>query len=391
MAAHGTVVVAGAGLAGSRTAETLRAEGFTGRILLVGEEPLAAYERPALSKDYLAGAVSFDRLLLRPPGFYAEREIEHLTGRRVTAVDLRGRRAELDNGCELAWDALVLATGGRARRLGVPAPRGVHVLRTLADADALRAELHPGRRLAIVGGGFVGAEAASTAASLGVDVVLIDTRRPLERVVGTGVAEILTERFRVAGVQLRRSSSVVGFRSGAGGRLRALRLADGDEVACNAALLGIGAEPASELLPSLRASDGGISVDACGRTRYPDVYAAGDVASAWRPWLGARLRVEHWTSAAAQAKAVARAILGVESPDTALPYFWSDQTGLRLQYVGHAPQPARVEIDGNPQAFRADYFSHHGRLSAVLLANQPREVAAARQALVAEAALPAAA
>lgn len=384
MATPDNVIIAGAGLAGFRTAETLRAQGFAGRIVLVGEEPLAAYERPALSKEYLASARTPDRLLLRPPGFLAEHAIEHVAGRQVTAVDPSGRLARLDNGCELAWDTFVLATGARARRLPLPGGRGIHVLRTLADARTLRAQLRPGRRLAIVGGGFIGAETASTAVSLGLDVVLLDSVSPLERVVGPDVAGILAGRLRAAGVQLRLGAPVTSARFDPRGRVRALRLADGDEVACDAVLVAIGAVPASELLPSLRAPDGGIAVDACGRTQYPGLYAAGDVASAWRPWLGRRLRVEHWAGAAAQAATVARAILGIDAPDTELPYFWSDQAGLRLQYIGHAPQPVRVEIDGNPGAFRADYFSSDGQLIAVLLANRSHEAAAARHELAAD-------
>jgi NADPH-dependent 2,4-dienoyl-CoA reductase/sulfur reductase-like enzyme len=375
-----TVLIAGAGLAGIRCAETLRAEGFPGRVVLAGEEPVAAYERPALSKEHLAGERAAEDLALRSPAFLAERAIELLAGRRVVSVDPCGRSARLDDGSVVAWDAFVLATGARARRVpGMPV--GVHVLRTVADAARLRKELFPGRRLAIVGAGFVGAEVASTARGLGLEAALVDERPPLERHLGRDVAAVLARRAVEAGIELRVGARGAGFATGADGRVHAVRLAGGSEVPCDVALLAIGAAPAAELLPGLTAPDGGVAVDACGRTGVPGVYACGDVASAWRPWLGARLRVEHWTGAAAQGAAVARAILGSEAPDLGLPYFWSDQLGLRLQHVGHAHAPARVELEGDDDSFRADYFDRRGRLLAALLANRSRELGNVRRQL----------
>jgi 3-phenylpropionate/trans-cinnamate dioxygenase ferredoxin reductase subunit len=369
------VVIVGAGLAGSRCAETLRAEGFDGRIVLVGEERAAPYERPALSKEYLAG--ERESMDLRPAAFWEERGIELVLGRRVEAIHLGGKTA----GPGLEWDALVLATGARARQLPFPCSSGVLTLRTLEDARTLRRELAPGTRLAVIGAGFVGAEVTSTARSLGVEVALVDLAAvPLQRVLGPEVGEILADRFGAHGVDLRLGRGLGRFLEDAGGRVRGLELTDGSEVACDVALVAIGAEPAAEALDGARA---GVLTDACGRTGVAGVYACGDVASSWRPSISRSVRVEHWTSAAGQAAAVAHAILGRERPYDDLPYFWSDQFGLRLQYVGHAEEWAAVELEGDADSFAARYLDREGRLLAALLANRPREVGTLRRELAA--------
>jgi 3-phenylpropionate/trans-cinnamate dioxygenase ferredoxin reductase component len=368
-----SVVIVGAGLAGSRCAETLRAEGFEGRIALVGEEPAAPYERPALSKEYLAG--ERDCVALRPAEFWVEREIELVLGRRIESVDLLHRAA----GQGLEWDALVIATGARARRLPFEVPAGVHTLRTVADAEALRTGIRPGQRLVIVGAGFVGAEVASTARKLGAEVTVVDVARvPLERVLGPEVGGLLADRYRAQGVDLRAETGLARFVADGAGHVVGVELTDGTTVPCTSALVAVGAEPAGELVEADR---GGIPTDACGRTALPGVYACGDVASAWRPSVSRRVRVEHWTAAAGQAASVARAILGEERPYDDLPYFWSDQFGLRLQHVGHAEDWAAVEIEGDPDSFTARYLDGGGRPLAALLANRPREVAALRREL----------
>jgi 3-phenylpropionate/trans-cinnamate dioxygenase ferredoxin reductase subunit len=367
------VVIVGAGLAGSRCAETLRAEGFEGRIVLVGVEAAAPYERPALSKEFLAG--ERERIELRPAGFWDEQEIELVLGRRVERIDVARRTA--DPGLE--WDALVLATGARARRLPSPLPTGVFTLRTAEDAKALRAGLLPGRRLAVIGAGFVGAEVASTATALGVEVTLVDLAAgPLERVLGSEVGALLAARFAAHGVGLRLGRGLARFLTDPAGRVRGLELSDQSQVSCDAALLAIGAEPAVELLAGDRT---GIPADPCGRTALEGVYACGDAAASWRPSLGRHLRVEHWTSAAGQGAAVARAILGRERPYDDLPYFWSDQFGLRLQHVGHAEEWTALELEGDETSFTARYLDGRGRLLAALLANRPREVGALRREL----------
>ncbi|MGH3061890.1 MAG: NAD(P)/FAD-dependent oxidoreductase, partial [Gaiellaceae bacterium] len=258
-----SVVIVGAGLAGSRCAETLRAEGFDGRVVLVGEEPSAPYERPALSKEFLAG--ERDGVELRPGEFWAERDIELVLGRRIESIDLLHRTA----GEGLEWDAVVVATGARARRLPFEVPAGVHTLRTVADAEALRDELRPGGRLVIVGAGFVGAEVASTACRLGVEVTVLDVARvPLERVLGPEVGGLLAERYRAHGVDLRAETGLARFVANGAGRVSAVELTNGATIPCSSALVAVGAEPAGELM---EADGGGIPTDACGRTALSGV------------------------------------------------------------------------------------------------------------------------
>jgi 3-phenylpropionate/trans-cinnamate dioxygenase ferredoxin reductase subunit len=322
-----TALIVGAGLAGARCAETLRADGYSGRVLLVGEERCPPYERPALSKQLLAGTKTSDTIGLRPDGFWQEQEIELLLGTRVGRIDARSRIAVTDEGRILPWDSLVLATGARARTLP-DLPPGVHVLRTLGDALALRPELRPGRRLAVIGAGFIGGEVATSAGSLGIDVAVVEAAPvPLERVLGRDAGLLIAERYRGQGISLRLNAGLAGVRRGPGGRLRGLLLTDGSEVACDLAVLGIGADPVAPV--GAPAGTGGIPTDASGRTALPGVYACGDIASTFRPSLGRRIRVEHWTSAAAQGAAVAHAILGRDEPHDDPPFFWSDQLGLR--------------------------------------------------------------
>jgi NADPH-dependent 2,4-dienoyl-CoA reductase/sulfur reductase-like enzyme len=372
------VVVVGAGLAGSRVAETLRSQGYDGRVVLVGEESALPYERPALSKELLAGKKSKDQIVLRRREYFAERQIELELGERVVEIDVERREARLASGRVLSWDALVLATGARARRLrSVELPSGVHYLRTLDDALALRAELEPGRRLAIVGAGFIGTEVASTALALGLDVAIVEAfSTPLLRQLGAEVGSILAERYRDYGVDLRLDTGLASFAGDADGRVSALLLDDGSEIACDLALVGIGAEPVGELLGA-----GEIATDASGRTAIPGVFSCGDVASAWRPSLGKSLRIEHWSSAAGQAAAVAQTILGEEAIHDDVPFFWSDQFDLRLQHVGHAENWERVEIDGTRDEFSARYIGPDDRLLSALLVNRPAETARLRREL----------
>ncbi|HEY5159562.1 MAG TPA: FAD-dependent oxidoreductase [Gaiellaceae bacterium] len=379
------IVVVGTGLAGVRSAETLRARGYEGRLTLVGEETHLPYERPALSKELLAGKRSAEQLMLRQPEFFREQRIELLLGRRVEKVAPKQRTALLSDGRLLLWDALVLATGARARHLrGIDAPAGVHYLRTLSDALSLSAALAQGKRLAVVGAGFIGAEVASTAVALGLDVSVIEPlQAPLERVLGAEVGMMLAERYRAQGVDLRLGTGVTGFASGENGLLRALQLSDGSELACDVAVVGVGAEPAGELLGGQE-----IETDASGRTKHAGIYACGDVASSWRPSLGRRLRMEHWTNAAGQAATVARTILGEEVVHDDVPFFWSDQFGLRLQYVGFASEWDRIEIEEDGDTFSVRYLDQEERLLAALVANRPSEIAALRRELAADSRTP---
>jgi len=349
------VVVVGAGLAGARVAETLRARGFDGDVVLLGAEPVAPYERPALSKEYLAGTRRASQLALRPPGFWPSRAIELRLGEPVVGVDYGRRVVVTCRGAELAWDALVLATGARARRLPIDAP-GAHSLRTLADAAALRRELAPGRRLLLIGGGFVGAEVASTASALGLEVAVLEAGpAPLARQLGDQVGTVLAARYREHGIELHTNASVRSIERGPTSKGVVAVLGDGRRVPADTALVAVGVEPERTLLPPC-------PVQA--------VYACGDVAGAG-----------HWTSAAHDAVAVAHRILGLEPPPAPPPYVWSDQLGLRLQLVGAPGDAADVELEGSEGSFAARYRRSDGRLVAALLANRPDEVAGLRREL----------
>jgi 3-phenylpropionate/trans-cinnamate dioxygenase ferredoxin reductase subunit len=355
-----TVLIAGAGLAGARAAETLRAEGFDGRVLLVGEEPVAPYERPALSKEFLAGARDEASLLLRRPDFWHERRIELLLGQRVEAVDAAARTARTSRGDRVRFDQLVVATGARPRRLPLDAPAGVHELRTLADARALREELAPGARLVVIGGGFVGAEVASTARPLGAEVTIVEAApAPVARVLGDAVGRILAERWRAHGVDVRLQTGLAAFRADASGRVGSVLLTDGSELRADAVLVGVGVEPVRDLLPERPATH---------------VHPAGDVVGPG-----------HWTSAALDGAAAARRILGLPVAPPPPHYVWSDQFGLRLQVVGTPAPDAELEVRGDADSFAVHYLDDAGRTRAALLANRPAEAAALRRLLAEDA------
>jgi len=368
-------LVVGAGLAGSRCAEVLRAEGYRGRIVVVGEEPHPPYERPALSKELLAGTRT--GLELRPRSFWDAREIELRLGTRVLDLGLSERTAETSAG-RIRWDALVLATGARARPLpAFPDRPGVHSLRSRADADRLRRRLKPGARLAVIGAGFVGTEVASSASALGVQVTLLEAgRAPFERLLGREVGLLLADRYRAHGIEVRLGAGVEHVETGAGSRPHVLQLSDGTEIVCDVALVTVGSEPAGDLLGLGPAA---VLTDALGRTNLPGVHACGDVAAWWRPSLDRHVRSEHWTGAAAQAATVARTLLGHGEPLDQPGYFWSDQFGLRLQHIGGDEPWAKITLDGTPDAFTARYASSDGRLVAALLANRPQHAASLRR------------
>jgi NADPH-dependent 2,4-dienoyl-CoA reductase/sulfur reductase-like enzyme len=371
------VLVVGAGLAGSRVAETLRGEGYDGELVVVGEEPVLPYERPALSKEILSGACTPTEIALRDASSFEERGIELVLGRRVVRLDRRS--AVLDDDRRVRWDAVVLATGARARALPGPVPAGVHRLRTLADSLALREELLPGRRLAVIGAGLVGSEVASTARGMGVEVVLVDRSLPLETALGVEVGSVLAARQRAHGIEVRTAARTKGFRTSSDGRVSTVLLEGGGEVPCEVALVAVGAEPATELVAD--ASGRAIATDACGRTAVPGVFAAGDAAFPFNPWLDRPAAIDHWTAAAGLAAAAARAVLGEEVPYREPPSFWSDQLGLRLQFAGRPGPWARTELSGDRDRFMAAYFDERGRQVAGLFANEPLEFSRFRREL----------
>lgn len=353
----GSILIVGAGLAGARCAETLRAEGFEGELVLVGEEPFPPYERPALSKEFLAGERSVEDLLLRPESFWVDRRIELALGERVVSIDSRAGTATTHRGTVFRWNALVLATGARPRRLPFPAPPGVHVLRTVAEASALRDELVSDRRLVVVGGGFVGAEVASTARALGLEVTMLEQGpAPFVRLLGEELGALLLARYRAHGVDVRAGTRVAEFRAAASGKLRSVVLADGREVACDVAVVAVGVEPALEL-------------SSPNSTR--PIHVCGDAGGG----------PGHWTSAAASGVDLGRRLLGLAPLPRQPAFFWSDQFGWRIQLVGDPAGATAVELDGDRESFVARYLTVSGEAVAVLAANRPAAVGAFRREL----------
>ncbi|MDW8009840.1 MAG: FAD-dependent oxidoreductase [Chloroflexota bacterium] len=389
MAPRSTVVIVGANLAGGRAAEALRKEGFDGRIFLVGEEPHPPYERPPLSKEYLRGEMPREELFVQPESFWAEQEIELLMGVRAVSLDLAHKRVELSSGERLSFDKLLLATGGRVRRLEVPGAdlEGIHYLRTVDDSEALARELRPGRRLAIVGAGFIGSEVAASAREKGLEVTMIEVLPlPLQKALGPEVGRIYADIHRQHGVELVLGEGVERFEGDS--RLQAVVTSTGRRIECDLALVGVGIVPATELAEAAGlAVDNGIVVNEFCQTSHPDVYAAGDVANFYSPVLGRRLRVEHWHNAQNQGVAAARSMLRGE-PYAEVPWFWSDQYDLNMQYVGFADAWDRVVFRGDVEARRfTAFYLRQGRLEAALAINRPRDIRAARELIQARAAL----
>jgi 3-phenylpropionate/trans-cinnamate dioxygenase ferredoxin reductase subunit len=332
------MVVVGAGLAGGNAAVTLREEGYRGRVVLIGDEPGVPFGRPPLSKTYLRGEEGLDGWYVRPPGWYEEHDVEVLAGERVATVDAGVRRVVLESGQAVPYEALLLATGGRNRALPVPGAGlpGVRQLRTMAEADALRAAAAAGGHAVVVGMGFIGCEVAASLRQLGMRVTaLLRESVPLRRVLGPEVGSVVAAIHREEGVELRTGDQAAAFEGD--GRLERIVTATGARVPCDLAVLGVGIEP---VVPPVTGADlatwgGGIAVDELCRTSVPDVYAAGDVASHLHPLFG-RVRVEHYNNAEKHGRAAARSMLGRGEPYAYLHTFWSDQYRHKLEYAGHA-------------------------------------------------------
>ncbi|QMU75613.1 FAD-dependent oxidoreductase [Streptacidiphilus sp. PB12-B1b] len=346
--AHETHVIVGAGLAGAKAAETLRAEGFTGRVILVGDEREHPYERPGLSKGFLAGTSERSELFVHDSPWYAAHEVELRLGSPVTRLDRTDRVVELADGTVLHYDRLLLATGSAPRPLDVPGIGlgGVHYLRRLADSERLRATLRTlGRengRLLVVGAGWIGLEAAAAARTYGAEVTVVEPQpTPLYGALGPEVGEFFARLHQDHGVRFHFGASVTAI-EGEDGMVLAAHTDDGDEHPAHAVLVGVGAAPNTELAAAAgleiapREDGGGIAVDSSLRSSDPAVFAAGDVASAAHPLFGRRLRVEHWANALNGGPAAARAMLGQDVVYDRVPYFFSDQYDLGMEYSGYA-------------------------------------------------------
>ncbi|SDO38209.1 3-phenylpropionate/trans-cinnamate dioxygenase ferredoxin reductase subunit [Rhodoferax sp. OV413] len=346
-----TIVIAGAGQAGGWAAQTLRKEGFTGRVVLIGDESHPPHERPPLSKAVLSGEALPESTRLMKPEAFDALALDWRPGAQVGRIDRAGKLVVLTDGTALAYDKLILCTGGRARRISLPGADKVklHTLRTIEDALALSPVLTPGHSVVVIGGGWIGLEVAATARLRGAEVVVVETQSRLcERTVPAEISEHLLALHGAQGTRVLLGAGVSGFAKNADGS-SVVELADGSALACDAIVLGIGLVPNDELAREAGLDcDGGVLVDARCQSSDPDILAAGDVAVAVNPWAGRRLRLESWQNAQEQSIAAARSALGLAVDYQPLPWFWSDQYGMNLQIYGMPMPTHRVVRRGDP-------------------------------------------
>ena len=372
-----TFVIVGASLAGGGAAATLRQEGFDGRVILIGAEPQPPYERPPLSKDYLRGESSFEQALVQPSDFYGENGIETRFGVRATRVEAVAKVVEFDGGESVAYDRLLIATGGRNRIFPIPGLDlvGVYDLRTVDDCERIRAEIAPGRKAVIVGMGFIGSEVAASLLMLGVDVVVVDRNKvPLRRVLGEDVGRVMEGVHRDHGASMIFEDTVAAFEGD--DRVEQVTTQRGRRIECDFVVVGFGIEPVTELLANTGVEiDNGIVVDEYCQTGVEGIYAAGDVANHYHPVFGRRIRAEHWQNALAQGPAAARSMLGKAEPYEEIPWFWSDQYDFNLQYAGFHTEWDELVVRGNmdERDFIA-FYRKDGRVLAAVAGNRGRDL-----------------
>lgn len=379
------IVIVGAGQAGAQAVHSLRTSGYDGELIMLGDEGQAPYQRPPLSKKFLAGEVGSDHLLLRPSAFYDQAKVDLRTASAVTAIDVAGHAVETNTGERIPYSKLLIATGTRARPLPLPGAdlNGVVTLRTIADVTMMRGVFRPGTRLVIIGGGYIGLEVAAVARSLGLDVTVLEVAaRVLQRVVSWQVSDFYQRLHASHGVKIRlgtRLSAIEGT-----DHVEAVRLADGTAIPADLVLVAIGAVPVEGLAKAagLVCQDG-IVVDAATRTSAPDIYAAGDCTRFPSGIFGRSIRLESVQNAIDQAKAAASAMLGQPLIYDPVPWFWSDQFDIKLQIAGLSEGHARTEVSGDPatKSFAVSYISTDGLLLAVDAINQPRAHMLARKAV----------
>jgi len=338
------IVIVGGGLAGGNAAVTLREEGFAGPVVIVGPEPTVPFGRPPLSKTYLRSEEDLDGWYVRPAGWYADHDVERRSD-TVAAVDPAAHTVTLESGEELGYHKVLIATGGRNRRLGIPGSDlpGIHYLRTVAECDAIKQEAVPGRHAVVIGMGFIGCEVAASLTQLGVRVTTVfPGQNPLDRVLGTQVGAVIGAIHRAKGVELLAGDQVASLQGAE--RLEAVVTGTGRRIACDFVVAGIGIQPDIPAVPV--AQENGILTDELCRASAPDVYAAGDLANHLHPLFG-RIRVEHYNNAEKQGTAAARSMLGSAAPYDYLYSFWSDQYEHKIEYVGHADSWDEFVIRGS--------------------------------------------
>jgi 3-phenylpropionate/trans-cinnamate dioxygenase ferredoxin reductase subunit len=350
MTSDRTFVIVGASVAGAKAAETLRDEGFDGRVVLIGAETERPYERPPLSKEYLRGEAGREKIYVHDEGFYAERDIELRLGSTATDLNTTTRELALDHGERLRYDRLLIATGAEPRRLQIPGAEldGVLYLRSVEDSDALRERLDRGGSVVVVGAGWIGAEVAASARQRGLEVTVVDPLAvPLERVLGSEVGAIYRDVHTDHGVRMLLGTGVAAFEGATA--VERVRTSDGRELECDFVVVGVGVQPRTDLAARAGiAVDNGILVDDRLQTSALGVFAAGDAANAHHPFYGERIRVEHWANALHQGPFAARAMLGLAGAYDRLPYFFSDQYDVGMEYAGFAPSWDRVVFRGDP-------------------------------------------
>jgi 3-phenylpropionate/trans-cinnamate dioxygenase ferredoxin reductase component len=346
-----TFVIVGGGLGGAKAAEALRENGFDGRVVLLANEDYLPYERPPLSKDYLAGKKSLSDFTVHDSEWYRDNKIDLRVGTEAVAIDRTAHTVTLSDETDLRYDKLLLATGSRARRLSIPGSdsTGVHQLRRYDDAENLNTALKAGTSLAIVGAGWIGLEVAASARGRGIDVTVVETAKaPLIGAVGEEVGGVFAKLHRDHGVDLRLETEINEVTTD-DGKATGLRLGDGSTVTADRVLIAVGAQPNIELADDagLSTRDGGVLVDASLRTSDRDIYAVGDIAAAEHPLFDDRIRTEHWANALKQPAVAVAGMLGEPGQYAELPYFFSDQYDLGMEYVGHAPSYQRVVFRGD--------------------------------------------
>jgi 3-phenylpropionate/trans-cinnamate dioxygenase ferredoxin reductase component len=367
-----TFIIVGASLAGTKAAQTLRDEGFEGRVILLGDEPVRPYERPPLSKEYLQGEAGLDKVFVHDEGYYREHDIDLRLSTRAEALDADRREVVLASGERLAYEAVLLTTGAEPRRLTVPGSDlgGLYQLRTLADSDRLRTAIGDARRVVVIGGGWIGCEVAAAARLAGAEVAIVEAAQlPLERVLGPELGAFYRDVHLDHGVQWHLGSGVEELRGTA--RVEEVRLADGTALAADLFVVGVGVLPRTALAEAAGlAVDNGVVTDEFLHAGAPGVFAAGDVASAWHPLFETHIRLEHWSSALNQGPVAARNMLGQQVPYEKVPYFFSDQYDVGMEYSGYAPTWDEVVFRGDParREFIA-FWLKDGRLAAGMNVN----------------------
>ena len=340
MSTLNSVVIIGGGLAGAKTAEALREKGFQGSVTLIAAEDHLPYERPPMSKDYLAGKSAFEDAVVHPSRWYEDNNVTLKLGVRATKIDAEGHQVTLEDNSTVAYDKLVLATGSVVRKLPIPGAdaKNVHYLRTVEDSDAIRQTFGQDKKLVIIGGGWIGLEVASAARGAGTDVTILEgSKLPLLRILGEEVAQVFADLHTSNGVDLRTEAQVAEILT-EGDRAVGVRFKDGSAIDADNVVIGIGVSPVIALAEEAGLDiDNGVLVDASLRTSNADIYAVGDIANHDHPVLGHRIRVEHWATALNQPAVAVAALLGEETDGfTNLPYFFTDQYDLGSEYVGHA-------------------------------------------------------